>query len=171
MSCIKTRQCRKCNTARPPECFASSHLNSICLSCQAVSRTARSERQRAYDRKRHAENGPAERARHRDYYRKDPDHHRKRRSDYYQANRTLELARDQARDSVKLLARTTLTNAVRAGKVSKPSRCQFCDVSFPLDKIHGHHPDYSKPLQVMWLCKDCHAKVHRKDYYATIAGV
>jgi hypothetical protein len=26
--------------------------------------------------------------------------------------------------------------------------------------VHGHHPDYSKRLEVVWLCSVCHAAVH-----------
>ncbi len=27
-------------------------------------------------------------------------------------------------------------------------------------KVHAHHHDYSKPLDVEWLCKDCHWQQH-----------
>lgn len=27
-------------------------------------------------------------------------------------------------------------------------------------KTQGHHEDYSKPLEVVWVCHQCHAKLH-----------
>jgi len=29
-------------------------------------------------------------------------------------------------------------------------------------KTQAHHDDYRKPLEVRWLCRDCHMKLHRK---------
>jgi len=60
----------------------------------------------------------------------------------------------------KKKARTMLKNWVRLGKVAKPVLCQFCGSYLPL---HGHHRDYAKPLDVQWLCRPCHNKVHEKD--------
>lgn len=39
-------------------------------------------------------------------------------------------------------------------------RCRMCDT----DKdITAHHVDYSKPLEVRWLCKPCHESLHRAE--------
>lgn len=32
--------------------------------------------------------------------------------------------------------------------------------------VHAHHPDYSKPLDVRWLCPACHRAEHRKSRVA-----
>jgi hypothetical protein len=58
-------------------------------------------------------------------------------------------------------ARSALTSAVHAGRITKPSHCERCGdrVSDPTD-LHGHHHDYSKPLEVEWLCRGCHGGEH-----------
>lgn len=61
-------------------------------------------------------------------------------------------------DPQKRVARTALGNAVRDGKLSKPPHCEVC--STPDDKLHGHHDDYAKPLDVIWCCTACHALIH-----------
>lgn len=54
-------------------------------------------------------------------------------------------------------ARTTLSNAVRDGKVSPWPVCAVPDCCV---KPEGHHPDYSRPLDVVWLCGKHHREVH-----------
>ncbi|MES2367165.1 MAG: hypothetical protein V4563_14910 [Pseudomonadota bacterium] len=59
----------------------------------------------------------------------------------------------------KIQARQTLNNRVRNGQITKPKRCEGCR---KVRKLHAHHADYSKRLEVKWLCPDCHAEEHRK---------
>jgi hypothetical protein len=54
-------------------------------------------------------------------------------------------------------ARNALYAAVVKGDVERPNRCQGCGILGP---VHGHHEDYEKPLDVVWLCRPCHAKRH-----------
>lgn len=46
-------------------------------------------------------------------------------------------------------------NAVRDKRLIKEP-CLFCGC----DKVHAHHRDYSKPLDVIWLCPKCHHRLH-----------
>lgn len=54
----------------------------------------------------------------------------------------------------KVLARRALNGAVRRGKILRPSTCERCGQVRKV--VTGHHPDYSKPLEVEWLCYECH---------------
>ena len=47
--------------------------------------------------------------------------------------------------------------AVRTGKLIRPDRCSVCDKTCV---PQGHHPDYSKPLEVIWVCHNCHVAIH-----------
>jgi hypothetical protein len=54
-------------------------------------------------------------------------------------------------------------NAERDGKLTRPDACEGCATT--KRRIEKHHPDYSKPLLVVWLCKPCHAiadKIRRR---------
>lgn len=63
------------------------------------------------------------------------------------------------RNPEKYRAHGILNNSIRDGKIIKPEFCSICGVSGV--KIHGHHHDYSKPLDVIWCCEKCHADIHR----------
>lgn len=52
-------------------------------------------------------------------------------------------------------AHTAVSNAVRTGRL-KRLPCEFCGD----ERVHAHHKDYSKPLDVIWLCAKCHNRLH-----------
>ena len=52
-----------------------------------------------------------------------------------------------------------VSNALKRGELYRPNSCSSCGVECAPD---GHHPDYSKPLEVEWLCKPCHVTEHIK---------
>lgn len=62
------------------------------------------------------------------------------------------------RNGEKTKAWSAVGNALFKGEIEKPPYCELCG-SFDM-KIHAHHDDYSKPLDVLWLCHDCHMSLH-----------
>jgi len=58
----------------------------------------------------------------------------------------------------KRKAHRAVNNAVRDGRLARQP-CEICGAL----KVEGHHEDYSKPLDVVWLCRKHHAELHRKD--------
>lgn len=49
--------------------------------------------------------------------------------------------------------------ALKTGDIVRPGHCMICNTE---GKIEGHHHDYSKPLNVVWVCKKCHSDIHGK---------
>ena len=57
----------------------------------------------------------------------------------------------------KVEARKMYNIALLRGDLVKPSKCSVCGKKAT---IQGHHPDYAKPLEVIWVCPKCHTKIH-----------
>lgn len=55
-------------------------------------------------------------------------------------------------------ARKKLQQAVKKGLIQKPERCELCNRK---RYITAHHEDYEEPLEVMWLCRECHGVADR----------
>jgi 5-formyltetrahydrofolate cyclo-ligase len=60
----------------------------------------------------------------------------------------------------KAVARNWVNNALRDGKIEKPESCSRCGKSGILE---AHHPDYSKPTEVLWVHDRCHKIIHKEE--------
>lgn len=64
----------------------------------------------------------------------------------------------------KNAARRAVRNAILKGLLTPPNNCEKCKkYQFRIDgvrAIQAHHEDYSKPLNVQWLCPPCHVAAH-----------
>jgi hypothetical protein len=136
---MTTKRCFKCGCEKPLEGFykhammADKHLNK-CKECTkkdvAQHRLEHIAEIRAYDRRRAALPHRAE--------------GRKQRAKEY-----------PKRFPKRKAATSTLSNAVRDGKVKKQP-CWVCGEQ----KAEAHHPDYDRPLDVVWLCVPHHRQAH-----------
>jgi hypothetical protein len=54
-------------------------------------------------------------------------------------------------------AQIALGNAVRSGEIKPWPMCAMPDCS---SRPEAHHPDYSRPLDVVWLCSAHHKQAH-----------
>lgn len=64
------------------------------------------------------------------------------------------------RHPLRIKARNAINNAVYQGRIQKPTSCEECKRETERTRLHAHHEDYEKPLEVQWLCRSCHTKHH-----------
>jgi hypothetical protein len=76
--------------------------------------------------------------------------------DYFASLRLTKNGRE-TRDRPKILAHRAVAAAIRNGTLIKPDTCENgCHIEEP-SELDGHHDDYSRPLEVKWLCgAKCH---------------
>lgn len=75
----------------------------------------------------------------------------------------------------KELAKRLVRDAIRRGDLVRPEACPRCGKSpETIDGrtgIHAHHHNgYDNPLDVIWLCYDCHVAEHRAAMVKAIRG-
>ena len=68
--------------------------------------------------------------------------------------RQLQVREYQIEHPDRVRANWKVMYALRTGKIVRPDRCSKCGSD--RGKICGHHLDYSKPLDIVWLCYKCH---------------
>jgi hypothetical protein len=95
------------------------------------------------------------------YYQENKERAAKRQAEYAAKNPDV-IARSRSswatKNPEKRRAHSALNHEVRRGRTVKPKSCEVCGAQEPL---HAHHDDYSKPLEVRWLCQRHHVEIHR----------
>jgi len=85
---------------------------------------------------------------------------------YSQTERGRQRRNEATRKSVKKLveasrARSAVRYALKTGKLVRPDQCVRCGIK--AKRIEGHHEDYAKKLDVLWLCNTCHHIAHNRS--------
>jgi hypothetical protein len=68
---------------------------------------------------------------------------------------------DKEYEKLSNCSRYKVKKALKNGELTRPKQCSICNKGGL--KIFGHHEDYSKPLDVVWVCFNCHMKIHRGE--------
>lgn len=82
------------------------------------------------------------------------------------ADTAASLRRQKQRNPEKAIARNAVSNALRDGRLTRKP-CANCGATKP---IQAHHHDYTKPLEVEWLCRPCHLNEHGKWSFERFAA-
>jgi len=64
----------------------------------------------------------------------------------------------------KYRAHLAVEKALRRGTLEK----QPCEVCGTTKHIDGHHPNYQRPLEVQWLCRCHHVRLHKQGVSASL---
>ena len=141
------KKCFKCGARKPLSEFyehsrmADGHLNK-CKACTKVD----------------------VKARYRERYNNDPEWRERQRARGREKHHRLYKGRKRrvfrAPPRNKKKAATAVGNAVRDGRMVKPTSCSCGRSDIPGREMHAHHEDYGDKYRVVWLCAKCHANVH-----------
>lgn len=82
------------------------------------------------------------------------------RKKYPKREKAKEMARLYKKNNPKIVeSYLIMAKAFRSGKLIRANNCSLCGT---LCRTDAHHEDYNKPLEVIFLCRRCHNKLHRK---------
>lgn len=63
-------------------------------------------------------------------------------------------------------AQNIVESAIEKNIIQRPNQCEQCGASYTFKDgrtaIQAHHIDYNKPLDIVWLCQQCHFEWHTK---------
>lgn len=169
------KTCIKCGEEKPVEQFPKykdrkgeyAYYNE-CKSCRSAYKKKHYEKDKqAYlDRaKAQREKDPeAYKAYLKEYYRENKETLRKKQKEYMMNPEAQEMRRgifrrylNNPQNQIKNQSRAITRRAIANGIITRPNTCEICGGEC---KPEAHHEDYTKPLEVIWVCKQCHENIH-----------
>ncbi len=154
---LVSKLCPRCDKVMPLASFGPNDSNyghrSPCLNCELLYSRAWQKAHAEYarewhrNRRKNPELAKQDRAKRRARDRKNRD----KRTAYKRAH--------NLRHPDRAKARNRITSLLSMGKITKPTACEKCNKTRP---VECHHPDYSEPLNIIWVCKPCHLLAHGK---------
>lgn len=152
MAILQTKTCTKCGKEKDLESFyrdsgKKDGLSSHCKSCRNAYEQTK-DRKEAKRRYHTSERGRARRRKNCAIY---------NRTEKGKATARRHGKRWRNKNQDKIAAHKLLNSTIKTGEIVRPKCCEECGNKC---RPHGHHEDYSKPLDVLWLCRACHMKKH-----------
>ena len=91
----------------------------------------------------------------RKYRLREPEKTRQQWRKYYATHRSECRERDEIYRERNLTKKYAENQALK--KVNLGSKCTICGST---ENLHRHHPNYSKPLEILTVCSRCHQRIH-----------
>ena len=144
------RPCRKCGVMYQETDYQIKKQDYICASCNRAYQAAWRTKRVALGLKVRGKSSPEYMKEYKRKYYQRPEikKHRAEQAKRYRTDPRLRL---------RHVSRWMLGHAIASGRIVRQP-CSTCGKV----KSEGHHPDYMKPLEVIWLCRQCHRLLHEK---------
>lgn len=162
---MEMRKCKVCGEVKPITDYYKhgDYYDTKCKECaKAYTRKYNAEHndeRKAYKKKYYAENRERIDAEHHKWIDENRDKHNEYTRNWQRRNKEMvyEYTKQYRKNNPdKYKATSRINHLVEKGKLTKPIACEVCGT---VGRVEAHHADYSKPLDVMWVCKKCHYKL------------
>lgn len=140
---LLAKRCSKCRAEKPMDCFspdkrASDGKQSQCRQCMNEWRKENGKKIRSSER------------------------YKSRMREWLKTEKGKKLKRRQFDKWVranpqKRQAQSVVNNAIASGQIER-APCVICGAE---NNVHGHHDNYARPIDVIWLCPTHHHERHR----------
>jgi len=148
---METKKCNKCGEIKPIKEFRKAktckgNMSTYCRKCLSLC-TAKTpshqpEARRIYERERQKRPGHKEKA--------------------------LKLTLSWRKRNPEAVACWTIfKKAIKEKRIIRVKKCVECGSDI---QVEAHHEDYSKPLEVLWLCRKCHYHKHKFPFFNYAGG-